>query len=272
VNWHAIARNEVRSALNERGAWALFGGFLVGFGGLAVLLVQLGNPEFEGYLSTLAGGVGLLVPLAGIVLGYEAVIGARESGTAVLTLSMPHSRADMIVGKLVGRTVLLTAVIAGAALIASIVILLFYPSFSASQYAGFMLLSGGYGVVFLWVSAALSMALSTSRRVIVAAFGAYIGLTLTWNPVIDLLETILFRGRSAPSSEPETWVTFLTFIGPDTSFSYLLSHTLDIGSVPVTVADSSAEFITPTVALLALTSWAVLPVIAGYVSFRRSDL
>jgi ABC-2 type transport system permease protein len=272
VNWHAIARNEVRSALNERGAWALFLGFLVGFGGLAALLVLLGDPEFEGYLSVLAGGVGLLVPLAGIVLGYEAVIGARESGTAVLTLSMPHSRAGMIVGKLVGRTTLLTAVIAGAALITSIVILVFYPSFSASRYIGFMLISSIYGVVFLWVSAALSMALSTSRRVIAAAFGTYIGLTLTWNPVIDILEIILFRGRSTPSGEPETWVTFLTFVGPNTSFSYLLSQTLDIGSVPAAVADSSATFIAPTVAFLTLAAWAVLPVIAGYVSFRRSDL
>lgn len=272
MNWHAIARNDLRSALNERGAWALFAGFILGFSGLAALLVLLGNPEFEGYLSTLAGGVGLLVPLAGIVLGYEAVIGERESGTAVLTLSMPHSRAGMIIGKLVGRTVLLTSVIAGAALITSAVILLTYPSFSLTRYVVFMLLAGVYGTVFLWVSAALSMALTTSRRVIAAAFGTYIGLTLVWNPVISLTETILFRGRPTPSREPESWVTFLTFIGPDTSFSYLLSQALDIGTVPAAVADSSATFIIPSVAVLALAAWAILPVIAGYVSFRRSDL
>jgi len=116
------------------------------------------------------------------------------------------------------------------------------------------------------------MALSTSRRVIAAAFGAYIGLILTWNSGISRLETILFRGRSTPSREPEAWVTLLTFIGPNTSFSYLLSHTLEIGSVSTAVADSSAEFITPIVALLVLSLWTVLPVIAGYILFRQSDL
>lgn len=272
MSWRAVARNDLRSALNERGSWGLFAGFLLGFGGLAVLLVVLGDPEFEAYLWLVAQGIGLLVPLAGIVLGYEAVIGERESGTAVLTLSMPHSRADLIVGKLVGRTVLLAVVVASAALVTSLVVLLFYPTFSVTRYIGLVFVTVAYGTVFLWIAAALSMALSTSRRVIAAAFGTYIGLILSWAPAIDLTEFILFRGRQGQSPDPEAWATFLTFVGPNTAFTYLVSELLDVGVIPPAVADSSAEFITPGVALLAFVAWGVLPVLVGYRSFRRSDL
>ena len=272
MSWQAVARNDLRSALNERGSWGLFAGFLLGFGGLAVLLVMLGDPEFEGYLWLVAQGVGLLVPLAGVVLGYEAVVGERESGTAVLTLSMPHSRADLVIGKLAGRTALLTAVITGAALVTSLLILLFYPTFSVTRYVGLVLVTIAYGTVFLCISAALSMALSTSRRVIAAAFGTYIGLILSWSPAIDLIELILFRGRPGQSPDPETWATLLTFVGPNTSFTYLVSETLDIGTVPPGISDSSASFITPGVAMLAFVVWSALPVVVGYQSFRRSDL
>jgi len=45
-----------------------------------------------------------------------------------------------------------------------------------------------------WASG-LSMALSTSRRVIAAAFGSYIGLSLVWSVAIDVLVLVLFRFR-----------------------------------------------------------------------------
>jgi ABC-2 type transport system permease protein len=271
MNWQAIAQNDLRKAIHERGAWALFAGFFVGFGGLAALLVQLGYPEFEGYIDLLAPGVGLLVPLAGIILGYEAIIGERESGTAVLSLSMPHSRAGLIVGKLVGRTTLLATVIAAAAFLASIILLYFFPSFSPSRFVGFIAMSIVYGTTFLWIAAGLSMTLSTSRRVIAAAFGAYIGLTLFWTVLIDLTQTVLFRFRPT-SGEPETWVTLASFVGPNTSFNYVLAEVLDAGTVPAAVVNSSANFVTPAVALLALVGWAILPVLGGFLSFRQDDL
>lgn len=272
MSWQAIARNDLRGVSRERGSWALFVGFLLGFGGLAALLVQLGDPDFEVYLDILAPGVGLLVPLAGIVLGYETVVGERESGTVVLSLSMPHSRASMVLGKLVGRTTLLVSVVASAAFVTGVGMAVAFPAFELPRYVGFVLLSSLYGAVFLWLSTALSMALPTGRRVIVAAFGAYIGLTLFWNILIDIVETVLFRFRPGPSGEPEAWATFATFVGPRTSFNYLLGSDLDAGAIPPVAVDASAEFVSSSVAMLALAAWAVLPVVVGYREFRNDDL
>jgi ABC-2 type transport system permease protein len=79
MNWHVIARTDVRRSVNQRGIWALVGGFLFGFGGLAALILYVGDPNFQGYIELLKAGAGLLVPLAGIVLGYESIIGEQES-------------------------------------------------------------------------------------------------------------------------------------------------------------------------------------------------
>jgi ABC-type transport system involved in multi-copper enzyme maturation permease subunit len=270
VNWRAVAKNDIRRATSQRGIWSLLGGFVLGFGGLAALLLYVGEPNFEGYVVLVKAGAGLLVPLAGIVLGYGAVIGARESGTAVLSLSLPLSRADILFGKLVSRTVLLVTAVVVAAVGTALGMLVTYPSFDSLQYAGLVAGVAGYGAVFLWLSVGLSMALSTARRVIAAAFGAYVGLTLFWNVLVTLTVQILFRFQ--PPQQPESWATFSTFIGPFTAYNYVLGEVAGIGGVPPVAATSSAGFISPAVAVLGLAGWAVLPVAAGYVSFRRIDL
>lgn len=272
MSWRAIARNDLRVASQERGTLALAVGFLLGFGGLAALLVQLGSPDFEGYLDLLAPGAGLLVPLAGIVVGYATIVGERESGTAVLALSMSHSRADLVLGKLVGRTAILLATIAGPAVLTGLGMVVTFPAFDAGRYAGFVLLAAGYGVVFLWVAAALSMALSSSRRVIVVAFGVYIWFTLVWNVAVDVVVTVLYRFQGAPLADPEPWVTFVKFVGPSVSFNYLLGDLLEAGSVPPAVAGVSEWFVSPTGAMLALAGWTFVPVVVAYLSFVGSDL
>jgi len=270
MNWQVIARNDVRRSINQRGIWTLLAGFLLGFCGLAVLVLYLGDPDFQGYVEIIKGGAGLLAPLAGIILGYEAIIGERESGTAVLSLSLPQSRADLVLGKLVSRTLLLCGTIAAAGVITAVVMIPTYPSFDFPQYVGLLVGVAGYAAVFLWLSAALSMALSTSRRVIAAAFGTYIGLTLFWNVLIDVLVSILFRFQ--PPRQPETWVTFSKFVGPYTTYNYLLSKLSSIGSLPPVAVTSTEEFITPAVAVLGMIGWILLPVGLGYLSFRRSDI
>jgi ABC-2 type transport system permease protein len=53
-------------------------------------------------------------PIVGVVVGYNAVSGGRESGSLKLLLSLPHSRADVVFGKVVGRGAALSlAVFAG---------------------------------------------------------------------------------------------------------------------------------------------------------------
>lgn len=271
MSWRVIARGNLRGTARERGTLALVCGFLLGFGGLAALIVYVGEPSFEGYLDLLAPGVSLLVPLAGIVVGYDAVVTERETGTAVLTLSMPHSRAALVAGNLAGRTALFAGVVGVATGLTGLGMAATYPAFDAGRYLGFVAVTVGYGIVFVWLAAALSMALSTSRRVIAAAFGSYLGLVLSWNVLVAVVEAVLFRFRS-PGPEPVAWSTAATFVGPRTASAYLFGETLDAGVVPPVAAEVTAWYVSPAVAALALVAWAVVPVAIGYGAFQRSDL
>lgn len=272
MTWAAVARNDLRGATDERGVWLLVAGFVVVFAGLVALLVQVDTAQFEPYLDLLAPGVGLLVPLAGIVLGYEVVVGERESGTAVLALSMPNGRLDLLAGKLLGRTALLVAAVGIGSAAGGLLGAVTLSGFDPIRYLGLTVATVGYGVVFCWLAVGLSALLPSTRRVIGAAFGAYIGLGLSWNVLVDAVVLVLFRFRGTALVDPPTWAVAATFVGPRTAFNYLLATGVDAGAVPPVAVDATAWFVTAPVAVLALACWAVLPVLVGYVSFRRHDL
>ncbi len=266
-----VARNDLRGVTRERGTWTLAGGFLLVFGGLAGLLVSLDAPDFESYLDLLAAGVGLLVPLVGVVVGYETVVGERESGTAVLTLSLPHSRTALALGTLLGRSVLYVGTLLGAAALAGVAVAVTFPNFEAVRYLSFVLLAAVYGLVYLWVAGGLSMALASSRRVIVAGFGAYLGLTLFYTVAIDLVVVVLYRFRPGALVAPDSWVVASKFLGPRTAYSHL-AGSLGAGGVPPVTAGATEWFVTAELALLALAGWGVVPVVLGVLRFRRAEL
>ncbi len=73
----------------------------------------------------------LLIPLVGLLLGFDAVVGERERRTLNLLLSMPLHRWELIVAKFLGRFIpLAVAILAGI-------------------LAAVLLLEDGYGTVLL---------------------------------------------------------------------------------------------------------------------------
>jgi ABC-2 type transport system permease protein len=229
----------------------LAGGFLLGFGGFAALIAYVGDPDFQGYLNLLAPGMTLLVPLAGIIVGYDALVTERESGAAVLTLSMPHSREALIAGNIASRTAQFVGVVGVPTALTGLGMAVTYPAFEAVRYLGFVGVTVGYGLVFVWVAAALSIA--------------------SWDVLIAIAEGVLFRFRST-GPEPVAWATALTFIGPQTATEYLLGTVINAGAVPPVANEVTAWYISPVVAAVALVFWAVGPVAIGSWSFQQSDL
>lgn len=271
MSWRVIAQKNLTGATRSRESLLLASGFLLGFGGFAALIVYAGEPDFEGYLNLLAPGITLLVPLAGIIIGYDTVVTERESGAAVLTLSMPHSRKALVLGNLASRTAQFSGLVVIPTVLTGLGLAVTYPGFAVVRYFAFVGVTVGYGLVFVWVAAALSMALSTARRVIAAAFGAYVGVVLSWDTLIALVEGLLFRFRPT-GPEPVEWASFATFIGPQTAVEYLFGEVIGAGGVPSVAREMTAWYISPVIATLTLVLWASVPVSIGYWSFWQTDL
>lgn len=268
----AVARNDLRAARRARGTWLLAALFVVGFAGVASAVAELAAPDFGAFLDVASLLVALLLPLVGVVLGYESVVPERESGSIALTLSLPNSRLDVVQGKLLGRTAvfagtLLVGVVGGAA-----VLVARYDGFDAGQYLWFVVVVLAYGLVFLALAAALSMALSTSRRVVGAAFGSYVALVMFWNQFVDVLVVVLFRFRGGALVDPPLWAESAKFLTPRTAFVYLLADRLGVGTGVAAFPVADQWFASPGVAVLALLSWAVVPLALGFLRFRRAEL
>ncbi|MDZ7747303.1 MAG: ABC transporter permease subunit, partial [Halobacteriales archaeon] len=270
MSWRAIARNDIRAARRARGTWGLVFVFLLAYLGLAAAFLY-GTPNFTPYVDLLGMLFALLVPLLAIVFGYESVIGERASGMAALTLSFPHSRLDLAVGKFVARTAVLAVAIGIGTLLAGIVTAATFDGFDPLALLGLGVASIAYGAVFMALATGLSMGLSTTRRVITSAFGAYLGLVVFWTQFVDILALLLFRLNTAVPGFPPTWTFLAKFLSPNVSFSYLLAEVVGVGPVPTVAIQSDAWFISPIVAIAVLAVWGLLPFFLGYRRFRRGD-
>lgn len=267
----AIARNDVRESIHSKGVLGLTAMFLIGLAGLAYALAEFAQPDFEGFLSVTNAIFSLLLPLVGIVLGYRTVIAERESGTVALLMSLPNSRTDMVLSKFIGRAAVLAGALAAGAVSSAVVLVARYPSYALDQYL--LLLLGGfvYALVFVAIAMALSMAISTLRRVIIAAFGAYVLLVMFWTSVVDVLVTMLFRFDPRALADIPLWAESAIFLSPGTALNYLLSTTLDIGSGATGITVDSQWFASPAVAAVVLITWIVVPLLVGNLRFERAE-
>ncbi|MGI2260460.1 ABC transporter permease [Shewanella sp. GXUN23E] len=106
-----IATKEIRDSLRNR--WLMMISLIllvlslaVSFGGGAIA----GSLEVSSLAGILSGLVTLsvfLLPLAAILLSFDAFVGEEEAGTLLLMLTYPVTRPEMLLGKFIGHSCLL---------------------------------------------------------------------------------------------------------------------------------------------------------------------
>jgi len=116
MSWLVVARKDFEDSIRSRwliGLTALFVGLValiaavslrLSTGGQTISTNAFLSGNFMGLLS------GTLVPLIALVIAYNSVSGEWKSGSLKLLLSLPHSRADVVFGKVAGRSAALSTV------------------------------------------------------------------------------------------------------------------------------------------------------------------
>jgi Cu-processing system permease protein len=113
-----IAAKEIKDSFRNR--WISFISlifiilsFSVTFAGSAIT-GTLTFPELNNLITSLSTIAVFIIPLAAILLSYDAFVGEDESGTLLLLLSYPLTRSQIILGKLIGHgsVMLLSSLIA----------------------------------------------------------------------------------------------------------------------------------------------------------------
>jgi len=283
MTWNVVARKDFADARRSLSLWALTGLFVVFMGGMAVLYRYLPvfGPEAEdataaGLLVFLAAPVTLFIAIAAIVIAARSIVAEVEIGSAKLLLSLPHTRRDVVVGKVLGRTgVLVVGLAVGFVATLALMIVLF-DTVRLVDYALFGLTTVVFALAYVSLMVGISAGASSTARAMAYALGAFVLLEFLWDvvPIVILFVANGFSMPAAGTQMPE-WVAFLALFPPSQAFLNALtvivpgSISLDAVGIPNV---EGAFYLSGWFSLGLLLLWGAVPLLLGYARFRRADL
>jgi len=259
-----VAAREYRLAVRRR--WAV--GAAVVFALFSLALVVLGGsgigPTRVGAVLASFAQIGVyVVPLVALAAGYDAVVGADESGSLEMLLALPLSNASVVVGKYAGRAVavgggMLVGFAAGGALLV--------------RYAGAGVVGGYAWVVLVAVAAALAfLALGVLASALASEKTRALGAALAAWVWFVLVHDLVALGAVATFDLPQWAISVAVLANPADLFRVLVLRTVS------TTAGGIAGVLTGTglsqpVLLAALAAWIVVPVAGAVVALGRRSV
>lgn len=283
MSWAVVAKKDFRDAIRSRALWGLSAVFLLLVGGISVLYATVdeisgGDPTAVGLVFFVASSIGVFVSVAAIVTCYKAVAGEREVGSMKILLSLPHTRRDVVLGKLVGRTGVLAV---------PIVVALLVGAFAGTALLGEIapvatVLFGAVGLLFALTYAGIVVGISATTGSTTRAAALAIGFLLVFEFLWDVVVLALAyaaNGFALPQTAADfpAWIYPVSQIPPSSAFVTSLTAVIPdapaqgAGNVPTAEAFEAA-FATPWLGVVVLLLWTALPLALGYWRFRAADL
>ena len=281
MSWQVIARKEVKDAIRSRVLHAL-SGMLVLFA-LALMGVYASLPSvfgvpaaeltLESFISII-GNAAVFVPIVGAMLGYKAIAGERASGSLALMLSQPHTREDVVLGKFVGRTVVLVVPILLAFAAGLGVVVVSFDAYSIVDYVTFLALLVLIGTVYVSVAIGFSASTASTTRAAVGVVAYYLVFRVVWNGLVRLANVVANRVTEGEwvlqfGGYPD-WAYLLLLVSPHNAYQIAMqSLVFDAGSQ---AGGQLPGFVNEWTALLVLALWIVVPIALGIRRFDAVDL
>lgn len=267
MSWTVLARQDGRLTIGAKSVKYLLA--------LLVAVVLLGayvyplfgtdpitTARFGGFV---VGWLATLIPLIGVLIGYNAVVSERESGSLLLSLSLPHSRGDVIVGKFLGRAGVLAATIVVAMVGAGALVVYPFGELEVPRSLAFVFLTVVFGMIWTGIGVASSLVVATKRRALVVGFGVFFLFVFAWETAADALRTGL-NGAGIIDGELPGAVRFLVAMEPGAVYSRLVTSVDPGGTLEGT------WYLGWEVALVAFVCWATVPMGLASLRFAGSDL
>ncbi|WP_123537538.1 ABC transporter permease [Halosimplex salinum] len=279
-----VARKEFRDAIRSRVLLGLTILFVAFVGGGVVLTSQfpafgaVGDSTVPSILIGLISPAALFVPVIAILIGYGAIAGERESGSIYTLLGLSHSRADVVAGKIAGRScVVAVSILAGFA-VGAVALYAVSGTVRPVQYLVFTAATFLLGVAYVSIAVAVSATTGSTTRAAWGAFATFVFLNFLWEPIGFLLYFLTSGSTTFELPFPE-WLVFFVRLSPASAYQVVATaampagHPLLDGFRAILGAGSDPPlFLESWVAVGILLLWIVLPTAAGYAQFRRTEL
>lgn len=213
----------------------------------------------------------LLVPWIGLAIGYNAILGERESGSLRLLLGLPNSRADAVLGKFLGRTAVVTVAVSIGFAVAGTIALVTYESFDAATFGLFTLLTIFYGTVYVAIGIGFSAVVESREWALAGACGLYALFLLGWDVMLLLLQ-LATVGSEVPEAGLPDWFPFVGLLNPSTAFMHAARAVIPEYHELTIYPETTAVYLQDWVGFVVLVVWCVASLGLGYRRFANADL
>lgn len=277
MTWRAVAYKDFQDAIRSRTLSLLTVLFALFVGGAAFAFAELagGSSESMGdLLFSIMGPSSLLIPIIAILVSYRSIAGERELGSMRFLLGLPHTRRDVVLGKVVGRTAVVSVAVLVGFAVGALVALLYYE-IAPLIFLGFTVATLLLGFVYVTIGVGISATTGSVSRAAGGVLGAYILLEYLW-AVFWLLIVYLVNGFSLPNwDEYPVWFDFFVSLSPGTAYGELMVSIMNRSGGDIIFAgqfDESPLHFPDWYPLLVFAGWVVVMFAVGYWRFQGADL
>jgi len=266
----AVASIEFRIALRNR--WVILSTAMLTLFALALSFPGEGGAVLKvdaltlsaASLSTLSV---YLIPLIALLVSYDSIAGEVERGTMAIVLATPLQRIELLLGKFIGLTTVVTIAITIGFGIAAAVTAGLYGSDAAGIAAWLRLLLTALLLGAVFVAAGMAISAIAPRSGLAAALAVGV-----WLVVAVLYDLVLLGGLVADDGGVFTKVMFpyLVIANPGDAFRIFNLAALE-AAAPVSGLDGLASTLPfpPIYVLAALAAWLLAMLALGFAGTRR---
>lgn len=287
MSLQAVVKKDLRDGMRSKLVWAIVAIYALFLAAISFTVSGGGNPQLA--LAALGGGIVLLVlvivPLTGLVVSIKSITRERDVGTIKILLSLPHSRAEVVAGKFLGRSAILAAAIVTGLLPAAIVISTQLSGFPFTEFAALAVVSILLGLQFVSIGIAVSALLERESQATLAGIGLFFVLLL-WERIFDQINEVadfisgdlalfiyrfhlyylfLDMVRAISALREDLPSNASAVVGPQDAETALRN------GVPV-VVENQPFYLAHWFAFVVLAAWIAVPLAIGYYRFERMDL
>lgn len=262
MSWQVVARRDALDPYRSQSLWILLGVYVLAFGAITHFMA---GPETP-LASSLVGVARVFVPITGLALGYQSIAGSRQSGSLRVVLAYPHTRREVVLGRAVGRSVVVTLAVTAGFLAAAVV----FAAETAVPAPGPLAVAWGatvlLGVSMACLAVGVSASVRTVNRAVLLCFGGFLVFLAFWRQLPNLARYVL-AGFEVPRGQPPEWVAVFNRLEPMTAYQAVIRDLPSGRRPPVTEFHATEWF-----GALVLVGWLVLPLLVGVWRFERGDL
>lgn len=287
MSWKAVAEKDFRDAIRSRLLIVLTALFALFAAGASYVVSEIQPPQeaaLTGEVTTfllilgLVSATAVFIPLVAIAAAYRSLAGERDSGSLKLLLSLPNSRRDVVVGKFLGRSAVVSVALLVGFAVGLVATAVLADAFSPLEYIAFVAVSLLFAFVFVSIAVGVSAFTSSTSRAAYGAFGLFIVFQFLWGliaqSVVYVLNGFSFEGLEEGDTLLDLF-DFLVIIDPTTAYQQGTLWTIRLIDESEEAQQAAADapfYLQDWFGFVVMIFWIVAPLAVGYLRFNRSDL